>query len=88
MWALQHSCEQPACPARAAARLAQAFRERCREKGLPLLLPSNSAVQSTERDGGEFKRAETRCRDEGQDSDGSALGYRAEGGRITSTAGL
>lgn len=52
-------CEQPAWPARAAGSLAQAFRERCREKGLPSLLPSNSAVQSTERDGGEFNRAET-----------------------------
>ena len=49
------------------------------------MLPSNTAVQSTERDGGELNRAEMQAagRRNKTQRDGRTLGYRAEEGRIT-----
>lgn len=60
----------------------------CREQGPPLL-PSNTAVQSTERHGGELNRADMQAagRRNKTQRDGRTLGYRAEGGRVTGTAG-
>lgn len=85
------SCLQPAWAARAAARLAQALREHCREKGLPVLqslLPSNSAVQSTESDQERVQESGNTVQGRGTGLGWERFGIQDRGSRITGTAGL